>query len=209
MPEFDILEWMNHPQTPAEVKLQARSGVVSALLEGLRMRAGELRRGSRNLFRFKIPNGEVWPGKGKMVAGPPQDVSAPVIVGSTSGKNERTDPKTVFFTEHYKPDRNGIVSRWYNEVGYTTFGGRRVVLTKGPWDQGRNAFKALADAIDKSIKRTLQKEEDGITVELDKIMDEFQASRGAALRRSTIRLASTFPPGSPERRQLLDLVRGG
>ena len=81
------------------------------------------------------------------------------------GDFESSDPESVWFEQEYKEG-----GRWYNKVGYTTRGGRDVVVATGPWNQGRLAFAALAKGLDKLLKK-LEAEGDQISRDLQRIWD--------------------------------------
>jgi len=171
---FDPLEEIYREPSPEEFQLRKRSRTLDLLTRSLK-RASSVLGNPREVGKtFKKPDGSPWISGALISVTPPEDVSYVIpsrldITQPSDPDFESSDPASVFFTQEYKPDRNGIVSRWYNEVGYTTRGGRRIVLAKGPWDQGRNAFAALQKALEKGPLAEIQRDTDDVWAKIEKL----------------------------------------
>lgn len=198
---FDPVEWLlqedQRKKTPQEVHFKDRYNFLQALNEGLSTLFYDI--SSQRPEEFKMPNGKRWPGEDKMGVTPPTDVMGRVlhphirVVGI-----EPKDPVSVFFTEEYKRDRNGIISRWYNEIGYVRHNGQRVVYMKGPWGSSRDAFAEMRKMLGK-LQGMVKQEQEAAYAQLEDI-------RGKVAYQQTLRFASSLPKGSALRKALLRLL---
>lgn len=164
----DLFDAPHQDKNPGHIRSEQRLRALRSLIPSLEMVSSVLANHRQVSRHFETEAGQKWPdpptsGKKDIVSYLPSRAFDQRLQGTT--QFERSDPAWVFFTQEYIQG-----SRWYTEVGYTTRGGRRIVLQRGPWSSGLKCFKALQAQIQKKLLPPLEREAKTLKASLSKVL---------------------------------------